>query len=126
MQLEQVIKEFGESVGFQSLEINSNGVVHMTITKVGDLFIDKKYHDESGGNVFVYLLRVYEHVDGELYRRALELCEYKPDAEFLVNPVLHGDRALGFAVKCKSDLFDTGILLKIIHVLKDLQDRLES
>ena len=39
MQLEQVIKEFGESVGFQSLEINSNGVVHMTITKVGDLLI---------------------------------------------------------------------------------------
>ena len=29
--------------------------VDITINKIGDLFIDAKYSDESGGNVFVYL-----------------------------------------------------------------------
>ena len=59
MQLREVIKEFGELVGFQSLETNNNGVVHITINKIGDLFIDEKYSDESGGNIFVYFSKTF-------------------------------------------------------------------
>ncbi|MDR1432861.1 MAG: hypothetical protein LBI61_00775 [Puniceicoccales bacterium] len=126
MQLSEVIREFGDIVGFQSLETNENGVVHMTIHKIGDLFIDAKYSDEAGNCVFIYLLRVYERFDGNLYRRALALCDYQPNEEFLVHPVLHGDQAIGFAIKYCIDDFDLNIFQKIIHKLEDLQDRLEG
>jgi hypothetical protein len=126
MQLSEVIREFGNEVGFRSLETNANGVVHLTIQKVGDLFIDEKYSDEAGGYVFVYLLRVYEHITGDRYRRALELCDYEPNQSILVNPVLHKEQALGFAVRYPKDSFDVNILRKIIERLKILQDRLEG
>ena len=126
MQLSEVIREFGTIVGFQSLETNENGVVHMTIHKIGDLFIDAKYSTEAGNCVFIYLLRVYERFDGNLYGRALALCDYQPGDEFPIHPVLHGDQALGFAVKYSIDDSDLNIFQKIIHKLKDLQDRLEN
>ncbi|MDR1413855.1 MAG: hypothetical protein LBI56_02885 [Puniceicoccales bacterium] len=126
MLLRETIKEFGEEMGIQSLETNENGVVHMTIDKIGELFIDQKYSDEAGNCVFIYLLRLYEKFDGDLYRRALLLCDYQPGEEFLINPVLHQDQALGFAVKYKIDDFDGRVLQRIIHRLKDLQDRLED
>jgi hypothetical protein len=126
MQLSEVIREFGTEIGFSSMEINANGVVHLTIHKVGDLFIDEKYSDEAGDNVFVYLLRVYEHIDGDRYRRALELCDYEPNQDFLVNPVLHKEQAIGFAVRHPRLSFDVGTLRKIIERLKFLQDRLEG
>ncbi|MDR1401802.1 MAG: hypothetical protein LBI81_02495 [Puniceicoccales bacterium] len=126
MQLNEIIREFGEEIGFQSLETNENGVVHLTIHGVGDLFVDQKYSEEAGNCVFVYLLRVYERFDGDLYRRALLLCDYQSTEEFVINPVLHQDQALGFAVKYKIDDFDLNVLDKIIHKLKDLQDRLEG
>ncbi|MDR2432617.1 MAG: hypothetical protein LBD34_02580 [Puniceicoccales bacterium] len=126
MQLGEVLQEFGALVGFKTLETNENGVVHMTIHKVGDLFIDEKYRDESGGCVIIYLLRVYDRVDGSAYRRALSLCDYEPNEEFLVNPVLHNDQALGFAIKCPLITFDLNVLQKVVHKLKDLQDRLEG
>lgn len=126
MQLREVIKEFGELVGFQSLETNNNGVVHITINKIGDLFIDEKYSDESGGNVFVYLLRVYERIDGELYKTALEMCDSQRDTEFIVNPVLHKEQALGFVIKYPIDQFDINVLQKMIRHLQGLQNRLEG
>jgi AAA+ ATPase superfamily predicted ATPase len=126
MQLRELIRDFGNEIGFNSLETNKNGVVHLTIHKIGDLFIDEKYSDESGGHVFIYLLRVYERYDGDLYRRALELCDFKMDDEFLINPVLHKDQALGFAVKYPIDFFNLNTFRKIIYALKDLQDRLEG
>jgi hypothetical protein len=126
MQLREVITEFGNEIGFQSLETNANGVVHMTIHEVGDLFIDEKYSKESGGFVFIYLLRVYERYDGELYKKALELCAYQSDGEFAVNPVLHDEKALGFAIRHPIDDFDLNIFRKIIEKLKELQDRLEG
>ncbi|MDR3144424.1 MAG: hypothetical protein LBT64_02905 [Puniceicoccales bacterium] len=124
MQPKEVIKEFGSTIGFNSLEINENGVVHLFIHKVGNLFIDEKYRDESGNYVFIYLLRTYEHPDGDTYRRALELCDYQSNEEFLVNPVLHKDQALGFAIKHSIDNFDLNVFRKIIEKLKGLQDRL--
>ncbi|MDR1891269.1 MAG: hypothetical protein LBQ23_03820 [Puniceicoccales bacterium] len=124
MQLSEVLQEFGALSGFKTLETNENGVVHMTIHKVGDLFIDEKYRDESGNCVIIYLLRIYDRVDGNIYKRALSLCDYEPNAEFLVNPVLHRDQALGFAIKCPLMTFDLNVLQKVIHKLKDLQDRL--
>jgi hypothetical protein len=115
MQLKEVVKEFGSLVGFQSLETNENDVIHMTIHKIGDLFIDEKYRDESGNCVLIYLLRLYERFDGNLYKRALSLCDYEPNAEFLVNPVLHKDHALSFAIRSPLDTFDVNILQKVIH-----------
>jgi hypothetical protein len=126
MQLDDVIKEFGNTIGFQSLETNANGVVHMTLHKIGDLFIDQKYRDESGNCVFVYMLRVYEHVDGDLYRRALMFCDYQSNEELHANPVLHKSQALGFAVKHPTETFDVNTLQKIIDKLKGLHDRLEG
>ena len=126
MQLREVIKEFGELVGFQSLETNNNGVVHITINKIGDLFIDEKYSDESGGNVFVYLLRVYERIDGGLYKSALEMCDSQRDTEFIVNSVLHKEQALGFVIKYPIDQFDVNVLQKMVRYLQGLQNRLEG
>ena len=126
MQVKDVVKDFGELVGIQSLEINENGVLHVTIHNIGDLFIDEKYSFESGDHVFVYLLRVYEHVDGMLYGRALKLCDYERGRKFTINPVLHGDNALGFAIKWPIDSFNINILREMIDVLKTLQDRLEG
>jgi hypothetical protein len=124
MQPSEVIGEFGASISLNKLEINDNGVVHMSIGKIGELFIDEKYRDESGNCIFVYLLRNYEHPSGDIYKRALELCDYQKNAEFLVNPVLHGDGDLGFAIKNSIDTFDLNMLRKIIEKLKGLQDRL--
>jgi hypothetical protein len=124
MQLNDVIKEFGELVGFQSLETNENGVVHLTVDGVGELFIDEKFRNESGDCVFVYLLRTYDRPDGNLYRRALLLCDYQADGEFPVNPVLYNSQVLGFVVKYKVEDFDLNALRGIIHKLKDSQDRL--
>ncbi|MDR2737442.1 MAG: hypothetical protein LBB18_00670 [Puniceicoccales bacterium] len=126
MQLDEVIREFGNLSGFRSLETNVHGVVHITIDKIGDLFIDEKYRDESGDCVFMYLLRTYEHPDGELYRRALAMCDYQSGAEFLINPVLHKDQMIGFAMKHRVETFDIDTLQKTIRTLNELQDRLGS
>ncbi|MDR1595628.1 MAG: hypothetical protein LBR91_01735 [Puniceicoccales bacterium] len=126
MRPDDVIQEFGQLVGFQSLEVNKNGVVHMSIDGIGELFIDEKFLTESGNCVFIYLLRTYERPDGNLYRRALALCDYKSGEEFPSNPVLHGTQILGFAVKCSVDSFDLKALQEIIRKLKDLQDRLSG
>jgi type III secretion system chaperone SycN len=126
MLLEEVIEDFGNSAGFRSLKTNANGVVNITIDGIGDLFIDEKYRDESGDCVFMYLMRTYEHANGELFRRALLLCDYQSGAEFLVNPVLNGDQVLGFAVKHQVETFNVNTLQKTIRLLNSLHDRLTS
>ena len=126
MQLAEVINEFGRYIGAKSLEMNENGVIHMTINKIGDLFIDAKYQDESREHIFIYLMRVYEHFDGDLYRRAMELCDYQPNQDYYANPVLHKDQVIGFVVKLHLDDFNLNALRAIVSYLKDLQDRLEQ
>lgn len=125
MQIDGVISELGEMVGIESLTINEHGVIHLTIDKIGDLFIDDKVID-GYHFIFVYLLRVYEFVSTRLYEQALLLCDFRHKFPLVINPVLRNDQALGFAVKHSSENFNIQILRQSIEVLKDLQDRLES
>ncbi|MDR1255655.1 MAG: hypothetical protein LBJ94_01870 [Puniceicoccales bacterium] len=124
MQIDEVISELGKVIGAKSLRINKHGVVHLTIDYVGDLFIDERSPGTNAHSVLVYLLRIYEFPTAKLYEQAMLLCDYKNDYPFLVNPVLHKEQALGFAVKFRAEDFSTRNLYQAIETLQNMQDKL--
>ncbi|MDR0595635.1 MAG: hypothetical protein LBF94_03030 [Puniceicoccales bacterium] len=126
MQISDVIAELGEMVGIKFLCTNEHGVVHLTIDRIGDLFVDERFAGTEDHSVFVYLLRVYEFFSANLYERAMRLCDYRNNYSFIVNPVLRKDQALGFAIKFKAEEFNIQGLQQAIELLKDIQDKLEN
>lgn len=125
MQIEKVITELGELVGIKELAINEHGVVHLTIEDIGELYIDDKTL-KNGHFIFIYLMRMYSFVSANVYEHALSLCDFRHRYPFVINPVLYGDKELGFAIKFTEDNFDVQVLQQAIEVLKNLQDKLGS
>lgn len=123
MQVDDVIRELGELVGIDSLAVNQHGVVHLTIEKVGDLYVDDRL---IGNNhfIFVYLMRTYDFISARVYEYALSLCDFRHRYPFIVNPVLEGDQEIGFIIKHSVENFNIQVLRQSIEVLQDLQDKL--
>ncbi|MDR2435950.1 MAG: hypothetical protein LBD33_01385 [Puniceicoccales bacterium] len=126
MHVDEVIAELGEMVGIKSLHTNKHGVVHLTIDRIGDLFVDERFTGTDEHAIFIYLLRVYEFFSASLYEHAMLLCDYRNNYKFIINPVLRKDQALGFAIKYRADEFNIQSLQQAIETLKDLQDKLEN
>jgi len=114
------VRTFGERMGCPHLELNAQGVLHLTIEGFGELFIDDR---EA---IFVSLLRHYDFLSQERLLAALAMCHPTIVRPFAPHAVLQGEHLLGFSVKIPRERFDVGTLELVIQFLQDLQEDLQA
>jgi hypothetical protein len=118
--VQSTVKIFGDRIGYPNLELNSQGVLHLTIEGFGELFIDDK---EA---IFVTLLRHYDFLSKERMLAALAMCHPLAPKPFIPHAVLHEEHLLGFSVKVPRERFDVNTLEAVIQFLQTLQNDLQA
>ncbi len=116
--LNGVVEDFGRSLGIEALNFNDSGIVSLKFERLGDFFIER-----GEGSVLLYLVREIDRPGPEIYSAALELCHWRNQQPFHVNPALSGDRQLVFAVNLEEQKFNVPTIEQILHHLGQLHDQ---
>jgi hypothetical protein len=109
----------GQKMGFPSFTTNNQGLLHLAIEGVGELFIDVQR-----AHIFLYLLNKFPILNFKLISAAYIFCEEKAKHNFVTNPVLWDESALGFVVKIKKENFSPISLEGAVNQLMDMAVRL--
>ncbi|MDR0728000.1 MAG: CesT family type III secretion system chaperone [Puniceicoccales bacterium] len=118
--VQTTVKIFGERMGCPGLELNAQGVLHLSIEGFGELFIDHKE------DIFISLFRPYDFLSRERLLAALAMCHPLTPRAFPPHAVLSGEHLLGFSVKIPHERFDVGTLELVIQFLQTLQEDLQA
>jgi hypothetical protein len=118
--VQSTVKIFGDRIGYSNLELNFQGVLHLTIEGSGELFIDDK------GSIFIVLLRHHDFISQERMLAALAMCHPFTPRAFTPHAVLQEEHLLGFAIKIPRERFDISTLELGIQFLQTLQDDLQA
>ncbi|MDR0418432.1 MAG: hypothetical protein LBH08_03300 [Puniceicoccales bacterium] len=111
----------GQKMGFTNFTTNVLGMIHLSISNIGELFIDVQQP-----NIFLYLLNEFQVMNFELISTAYIFCEPKANYNFTTNPVLQGESALGFAIRIGEEYFTPIALEEAINQLIDMASRLKQ
>jgi hypothetical protein len=118
--VQSTVKIFGERIGYPQLELNSQGVLHLTIDGVGELLI------EAQETIFITLLRYYDFLSKERMLATLAMCHPFSPKPFFPHAVLHEEHFLGFSVKISRARFEVSTLEAVLQFLQTLQDDLQN
>ena len=113
-----VLADFGRSLGIEHLAFNEAGVVSLKFEVLGDLYIERM---EDG--ILVYLMRDLNRPGKEVYAAALELCHWQHNHPFQVNAALRGDRSLVFAVNLAESDFSVPAMEQLMQFLGHLHEQ---
>ena len=116
--IDSVIAQFGESMSIPDLKFNSNGVIHLTIANIGNLYIER-----HGEKMLIYLTEGVTYPSLTLYRKVLELCHYRENLIFPVNASFHTSGKLIFSVLLKQELVTLPAINQIIYLLSQLHEK---
>lgn len=117
---DNVLADFGRSLGLPSLEFNEAGVASLKFEVLGDLYIEKV---DNGENVLIYVVRELDRPSREIFIKALELCHWENHHPFAVNAALRGDRHLVFSVNLPANEFSMQTLEQLIQFFGQLHDQ---
>ncbi|MDR1303396.1 MAG: hypothetical protein LBJ81_02115 [Puniceicoccales bacterium] len=119
--ISETLAYMGRKMGFPSFTTNDQGLLHLAIEGVGELFIDiQRTH------IFLYLLNKFPVLNFKLVSAAYIFCEEKAKHNFPTNPVLRDENELGFAVKIKNENFSPVSLEAVVNQLMDIATRLRQ
>jgi type III secretion system chaperone SycN len=119
--ISETLAQLGKKMGFSDLATNANGMVHLSMVGVGELFVDVQ-----ASGIFVYLLNQFPAVNFKLISTAYIFCEEKAKHSLPTNPVLHGEDVLGFAIRIEERQFTSMVLGEAVDQLIDMVRRLKQ
>lgn len=117
--IDDVIRDFGKTIGLPDLTFNKEAVVHLLIDRVGELSLEREPN-----SLLAYLLRDYDNLDGVLCRKALSYCRFQEQLGFPVQCGLIGDNRLLFAIRIDEHELDLPRLTQALNLLESLHNRL--
>jgi type III secretion system chaperone SycN len=110
--VDDVVSEFGRSMGFPRLQFDDKGVVSLKFERLGTVVLEKL--DET---VLIYMARELSPQDTEAARRALALCHYKEQPPFPLQAALHRDQELVFGLRIPARDFQLPTLERAVSYL---------
>ena len=116
--VDDVLADFGRSMGIEGLAFNDSNVVSLKFEVTGDLYIER-----MDDGILVYVMREIDRPSKEIYAAALELCHWRHNHPFAVNPALRGDRHLVFAVNLTEAEFSMPTMEQLLQFLGQLHDQ---
>jgi hypothetical protein len=119
--ISETLAYMGEKMGFPSFTTNAQGLLHLAIEGIGELFVDVQRN-----HIFLYLLNKFPVLNFKLISAAYIFCEEKAKRNFTANPVLRDEDALGFVVKIKKENFSPISLEGAVNQLMDMAGRLRQ
>jgi hypothetical protein len=117
----EALEYLGNKMGFPRFTTNAQGILHLSMTNIGELYIDIQ-----SPNIFLYLLNSFSGLDFKLISTAYLFCEEKAQYAFITNPVLRDEGQLGFAIKIKVRDFTPVLLEGAVNQLMDMGIRLRQ
>ncbi|MDR1907195.1 MAG: hypothetical protein LBQ03_03215 [Puniceicoccales bacterium] len=117
----ETLTHMGKKMGFPDFTTNAHGILHLSITNIGELFIDIQQ-----SSIFLYLLNAFPVLNFKLISTAYLFCEEKAKYNFITNPVLQGEDMLGFAIKIRKEDFSLVVLEGAVNQLIDTTTRLRQ
>jgi hypothetical protein len=117
----EALAVIGQKMGFAQFTTNAQGIIHLSMANIGELFIDVQQP-----HIFLYLLNEFQVMNFKLISTAYIFCEHKANYNFVTNPVLQEESALGFAIKIKEEHFTSIALEDGINQLIDMTFRLKQ
>jgi hypothetical protein len=117
----ETLAHMGKKMGLPGFMTNAHGILHLSITNTGELFIDIQRSD-----IFLYLLNAFPVLNFKLITTAYIFCEEKAKHNFTMNPVLQGENRLGFAIRIRKEDFLPVSLEGAINQLIDTTARLRQ
>jgi len=116
-----LISDFGSRLGMYGLGPNSNGVVALAISSIGDLILEP-----AGEGCLACLSRNLPFVSDKVLKTALTLCHTEEQWPFPVHAGLRGENRLSFVIQLPPSLMTLPDLERALDQLKTMQDRLAS
>lgn len=113
--VDDVLHEFGRTLGMRRLAFNARGVARMTMERMGSLGIER-----LPGELLVYMVRRVPASEGRILRRALTLCHYNEGHPFVLQAGLKGDEHLVFLVRIPEREFSVQTVEQSIELLDRL------
>jgi hypothetical protein len=117
----ETLAHMGKKMGFPGFTPNADGMLHLAIANIGELFIDIQQP-----SIFLYLLNAFPVLNFKLISTAYLFCEEKAKHTFITNPVLGNDDTLGFAIKIRKEDFSPVSLEGAVNQLIDMTTRLRQ
>ncbi|MBI1247968.1 hypothetical protein GC197_09030 [bacterium] len=118
--VDDVLADFGHSLGLPSLEFNEAGVACLSFEILGDLYIENINHGE---NVLIYVVRELDRPSREIFIKALDLCHWENHHPYSVNAALRGEKHLVFAVNLPGREFSVPAIEQLIQLFQQLHDQ---
>jgi len=116
--IDESLADFGRSHGLETLEFNDEGVLGLVFEVSGSLYLERLEN-----RLLMYLCRDVERLDAGVCARALDLCHWRHNHPFPVNPAVYDDKRLLFSVQLGEDEVNVPVLEQVIQLLKRLHDQ---
>ena len=113
--VDDVLSEFGQSMGLPNLAFGEGGVVRLSMERLGHLGIER-----LADEVLIYLLRSIPVGDPKHLRKALAVCHYNEGHPFMVQTGMRGDDQLVFLVRIPAREFTVQAIEQSIELLDRL------
>lgn len=113
--VDDVLREFGRSMGLPNLAFGQRGAVRLSVERLGQLGLERR-PDE----VLLFLLRPIPVGDARPLRKALAVCHYREGHPFAVQAGLRGDDRLVFVVRIPEREFTVQAIEQGIELLDRL------
>ncbi|NJN46462.1 MAG: hypothetical protein HC808_08285 [Candidatus Competibacteraceae bacterium] len=116
----QVLAEFGHSMGMGDLTWPDSGVVVLEFESRGELYLEDR--DDA---LLVYLVRNIDTRGGtlNLLKNALQLCHYRQVLPYVVQVGLRGESSLVFLIRLPANEANLPELERVLDTLTNLHDR---
>ena len=115
--IDDALAEFGRSLGLETLEFNEQGVLSLAYEVSGDLYLERMENC-----LLIYLCRELQRPDGALFASALDVCHWRHNHAFPVNPALYENNQLVFSVRLREEDVTVPTLEEVIQLLNRLHD----
>lgn len=116
----RLVDDFGRRLGLSGLAPGANGVVEMTIERLGRLQLEP-----AGEGVLISLARPWPEYAASTALAALEQCHWRENHPWPIHPGAKGGEWLVFTASAPARELDPPLLERIIGYLADLLDRTE-
>jgi type III secretion system chaperone SycN len=118
--VDDAVDAFGRAMGLQHLALSEGGALRLAFERRGTLFIER-----SGDDLLMYLQRNHAHASSGMLTRALDLCHWRHNRQFLVRPGLKDD-ALVLLIRIPARDVALDRLERTFTLLGQLHDRIEA
>ncbi len=120
--IDSIMSELGTHMGFKTIKLNNDGRVHLSMGKLGELFIEKTPSD----TIRFSLSRKHPYPSKKKYLLALELCHYSQSIQntHIYSVGLLGENSFFFSTALDSSELVISEVMNTIHTLVRLQDNL--